>query len=351
MGNLIDLRSDTVTQPTEPMRDAMRNADIGDDYYLEDPTIARLEALSAQMLGKEAGLFVASGTMGNSVSVLSWTRPGDVIIAEANSHIVRAERGHLGVISSVVTRTVDGTLGVMDPARVEEAIASFPEGTAFPRVSLICIENTHNAAGGTCWTPEQMAATRKVADRYGLRIHVDGARIFNAAVAQALDPKALASDADSLTFCLSKGLCCPFGSVIVGSREFISRARLARQTLGGGMRQGGIMAAAGIVGLETMVSRLEEDHRNARLLAEGLVRLGFHIDMASVQTNMVFIAGAPASITMDQWVTGLRGRGFLVNSPARNGRTRMVTHHGITRADIKAAIGATEEILGSARAH
>jgi threonine aldolase len=344
----IDLRSDTVTQPTEEMRDAMRGAEVGDDYYFEDPTVARLEDLSAEMLGKEAGLFVSSGTMGNSVSIFTWTNPGEVIIAETSAHVVRAERGHLGIVSAVQPKTVDGRLGVMDPERIEEAIAAFPEGTAFPKPSLICIENTHNAAGGTCWSPRQMHAAREVADRQDLRIHVDGARIFNAAVAQRIDVKDLAKDADSLTFCLSKGLSCPFGSVVVGGRAFISKCRLARQMLGGGMRQGGIMAAAGIVGLQKMVNRLEDDHQNARLLAEELSRLGFEIQMESVQTNMVFISGSPAGISMEQWVTGLRSRRFLVNSPSRGGRLRMVTHCGIARADVLAAIAATEAVLRSA---
>jgi threonine aldolase len=345
----IDLRSDTVTKPTQEMRDAMWKAEVGDDYYFEDPTVRKLEEVAAERLGKEDALFVASGTMGNLVSIFTAVRPGDVIIVETSAHIFRAERGHLGVVSGVQTKAVDGRLGVMSPEAVEDALAVFPESTAFPRVSLICLENTHNGAGGTCWSAAQVRGIREVADRHHLKLHVDGARIFNSAVAQRVDPRVLVQDADSVQVCLTKGLCCPYGSLVVGKKDFIKEARYTRQMVGGGMRQAGIMAAAGIVALEKMIDRLEEDHENARLLAEGLRDMGFKIDMESVQTNMVFVNGAPGESTMEGWVAELRIRGYLMNTPSKTGRTRLVTHYGILREDVLAFLAATSEILGARR--
>jgi threonine aldolase len=331
------------------MREAMCRADVGDDYYFEDPTVRRLEEMAAERLGKEDGLFVASGTMGNLVSIFTSVRPGDVIIVETNAHIFRAERGHLGVVSGVQTKSVDGTLGVMSPEAVENALGVFPESTAFPRVTLICLENTHNGAGGTCWSATQVHAIREVADRHHLKIHVDGARIFNSAVAQEVDPKVLVKDVDSVQFCLTKGLSCPYGSLVVGKRDFIKESRFARQMVGGGMRQAGIMAAAGIIALEKMVDRLRDDHENARLLAEGLLDMGFAIDMQAVQTNMVFVNGAPSGTTMHAWVAELQDRGYLMNTPSKTGRMRMVTHYGVLREDIVAFLGTTSEILGGGK--
>jgi threonine aldolase len=235
----------------------------------------------------------------------------------------------------------------MSPEAVEDALAVFPEATAFPRVSLICLENTHNGAGGTCWSAADVRAIRRVADRHHLKMHVDGARIFNAAVAQRVDPRVLVEDADSVQFCLTKGLCCPYGSLVVGKKDFVKEARFTRQMVGGGMRQAGIMAAAGIVALERMIDRLEEDHANARMLAEGLRDMGFKIDMESVQTNMVFVSGAPGETTMEGWVAELRSRGYLMNTPSKTGRMRMVTHYGVLREDIVAFLGITSEILGA----
>lgn len=343
---MIDLRSDTLTRPTEEMRNAMRDAEVGDDYYSEDPTVIRLEELAAEKLGKEAALFVTSGTLGNIVSICTLTRRGDVVIAETDAHIIRSERGQLGAIAGVQPKTVDGKLGVLMPEAIEDALAVFPEETCHPRPSLICIENTHNAAGGTCYSRNHMQDIRSIADRHNMRVLVDGARIFNAAIAQRVEPRELAEGAEVLTFCLSKGLCCPYGSLIVASRDIIQETRNIRQMLGGGMRQAGIMAAAGIVGLERMVSRLEEDHENARLLAEQLLDLGFAIDMETVQTNMVIVTGSPPGISMDEWVEGLRRENVVVGS-ANRGRLRLVTHYTISRADILAVIGITSKIVRS----
>jgi threonine aldolase len=330
------------------MREVMYRAEVGDDYYFEDPTVRKLEEMAAERLGKEDGLLVASGTMGNLVSIFTSTRPGEVIIVETNAHIFRAERGHLGVVSGVQTKSVDGKLGVMSPEAVEDALGVFlPEATAFPRVSLICLENTHNGAGGTCWSAAQVHAIREVADRHHLKIHVDGARIFNSAVAQKVAPKVLVEDADSVQFCLTKGLSCPYGSLVVGKKDFIKEARFARQMVGGGMRQAGIMAAAGIVALEKMIDRLGDDHENAQLLAGGLLDMGFKIDMETVQTNMVFVSGAPSRATMQEWVAELQNRGYLMNTPSKTGRMRMVTHYGVLREDIVAFLETTSEILGA----
>lgn len=345
MTETIDLRTDTITKPTDEMRDAMRNAEVGDDYYFEDPTVIKLQEMAAEKLGKEAGLFVTSGTMGNAVSVFTHTRPGQVVLAETSAHVFRAETGHLGAVSGVQVKLVDGEYGVMSPEAVEASLAVFPRDTAFPRPSLISIENTHNAAGGTYWTPGQIRAIRLVADERGLKIHCDGARIFNAAIAQGLDPKFLTQDVDTVQFCFTKGLSCPFGSMLVGPREFIEEARYTRQMLGGGMRQAGIMAAAGIVALEKMVDRLAEDHENARLLAEQLVNLGFKIDMQAVQTNMVFVEGMPEGLTIEEWVVGLREEGVVLNKPSK--RLRIVTHYSITKDDILRVVALTKKMVGT----
>ena len=342
MKRIVDLRSDTVTQPTEEMREAMRNAVVGDDYYRDDPTVTQLEALAAAKFGKEAGLFVTSGTMGNLVSILTHTQRGDAIILEADAHVYRSETAHLAVVAGVMPKRVKGNRGILDPADVEEAI--FAEGVLYPRTSLLCVENTHNSAGGTCVTPVQMSAFRRVADIHGMAIHVDGARIFSAAVALGVGPKELAKDADSLTFCLSKNLACPFGSLIVANREFIERARRNRQMVGGGMRQAGIMAAAGIVALRTMIDRLSEDHDNARGLAEALSKLGFEIDMEMVQTNIVFFNVPSEMIDAKKFVQDLGKLGVRVNPPAGR-RVRVVTHYGITREDIDYTLQSVKKVI------
>lgn len=342
MRRIIDLRSDTVTQPTEEMRDAMRNANVGDDYYLLDPTVIELEETAAAMLGKEAGLFVTSGTMGNLVSLLALTQRGESIIVEAEAHIFRCETGHLASVVGVLPKRVPGHAGILNPDEVEAAL--FGDGVLYPKTKVMCVENTHNAAGGTCYTIEHMAALRELADKYDLFIHVDGARIFNASVALGVDARELAKAADSLTFCLSKGLACPFGSVIVGSKDFIARCRKFRQMVGGGMRQAGIMAAAGIVALNSMIDRLAEDHANARLLAEGLAGMGFPIDLSRVQTNMVFVDASGCSVGAENLVARMIEAGVIVNPPSK-GRFRMVTHYGITREDIEQALDIIRGLL------
>jgi len=328
----LDFRSDTVTLPTPEMRDAAANAPLGDDVMREDPTVNELERLAAEMLGKEAGLFVTSGTQGNASSVLAHTRRGDEIILEARSHIYMNEVGGLAVIGGLMPRTIPGELGWLRPEDIEAALR--PPNIHYPGTTLLCVENTHNAAGGIALTPEQMKADWEVAKRHDMAVHIDGARIFNAAVALGVDVKELAKYGDSLQFCLSKGLSAPVGSVVVGSEEFIERARKYRKMFGGGMRQAGIIAAPGIVALTEMVDRLAEDHENARLLAEGLRQLGGIKILNLVMTNLVFIDVSGLGWTGQQWAEACAKIGW--RSRGRTTTIRLCTHYGIEREDIEA---------------
>jgi len=344
----IDLRSDTVTLPTEEMLEAIRNAKLGDDVYREDPTVNQLEEMAAEKMGKEAAMLVPSGTMANLVSVTANTNRGDSAILEADSHIYWYEVGGISAISGVLPITVKGEMGFMNPADIEAAIR--PASLHYAQTTLICIENTHNRAGGTVITPSQIEAISKVAKEHGLRLYMDGARIFNAAVALKVDVKEFTRHVDNLMFCLSKGLSCPIGSIVVGSEEFIERARKIRKILGGGMRQAGIIAAPGIIALEKMVDRLEEDHRNARLLAEGLVKIdGLHVDLRTVQTNMVMCDVDGLGISAEAFVERLRARGVLVNSISKI-RVRFVTHRGIEKEDIEEALRIIEGVVREIKA-
>jgi len=344
--NIIDLRSDTVTLPTEEMLEAIRNAELGDDVYKEDPTVNRLEEMAAKKMGKEAALLVPSGTMANLVSVTSNTKRGDSVILEADSHIYWYEVGGISAIAGVLPLPVKGEMGVMDPRDVEAAIR--PKSLHFAETTLVCIENTHNRAGGTVITPAQIEAISKVVKEHGLRLYMDGARIFNAAVALKVDVRDFTRHVDNLMFCLSKGLSCPIGSVIVGSEEFIERAEKVRKILGGGMRQAGIIAAAGIVALEKMIDRLEEDHRNARLLAEGLAKIeGIDVNMKTVQTNMVML-DVKGSVGAETFVNKLREQGVLALNLSKT-RVRMVTHRGIEKEDIHKALSIIEKVAKEIR--
>jgi len=333
----IDLRSDTVTQPTPAMREAMYRAEVGDDVFGEDPTVNRLEAMGAERMGKEAGLFVASGTMGNLVAVLTHCGRGDEMILGDKAHTFLYEAGGSaalgGVHPHILPNQPDGTI---DLAAIEGAIRA--DNVHFPRSRLICLENTHNRCGGAALTPEYTAQVGAIARRHGLKLHIDGARIFNAAVALGVPVTALSEPGDSVSFCLSKGLCAPVGSVLCGSREFIAEARRVRKIVGGGMRQAGIIAAAGIVALEQMVDRLAEDHANARRLAEGLAELpGVEIDPARVQTNIVIFELRREDLTPAELVDRLREEGVWL-LPIGGRQLRAVTHHPITAEDIDAAL-------------
>ncbi len=343
MSRNVDLRSDTVTLQPEAMKEAMIKAEVGDEYYGDDPTVIQLQALAAEMLGKEAALFTASGTMGNLVSILTHTRRREMMIMEYDAHSFRCEVGNFVVAGGVVPKLVKGHLGIMDPADIEAAVPA--QGWAYSELSLLQVENTHNGAGGTCVTPEYMAAYRRIVDKYGLKIHVDGARIFNASVALGVDVKALAKDADSLSFCLSKGLACPFGGVIVGSKAFTTEARKYQQMVGGGFRQIGYMAAAGIYALHNMIDRLADDHRNARFLAEGLVELGMEVNMETVQTNMVNFDVPPSLIVAQEFADRMNGIEGIRMSGPKGTRIRLVTHYGIEKEDIEYFLEAARGVV------
>jgi len=342
---VIDLRSDTVTLPTPAMREAMYRAEVGDDVFGEDPTVNRLQEMAAERMGKEAALFVASGTMGNLVSLLTHCGRGDEFIVGHLAHTFLYEAGGSAALGGIHPRPLlnrpDGTLDLAD---IEAAIR--PENVHFPRSRLICLENTHNRCGGAVLTPEYTKAVCQLAHRYDLAVHLDGARIFNAAVALGVDVKELVKEVDSVSFCLSKGLSAPVGSVICGDEDFIYEARRNRKIVGGGMRQAGIIAAAGIVALEQMVDRLVEDHANARRLAEGLAEIpGLAINLERVQTNIVIFELASERLTPAEFVAKLGERGVKLLAIGGR-RLRAVTHYGIEADDIEVALAVVQEVMG-----
>lgn len=340
---IIDLRSDTVTKPTPEMREAMARAEVGDDVYGEDPTINRLEALGAEMVGKEAALFVPTGTMGNQVSVMAWTNRGDEIILESSAHIYMYEVGGPAVLSQVQIRPVTGYHGAMDPEDVKSAIRT--ANIHFPRTSLICMENTHNRSGGCVIPLDNMKAIYDLAKEQGVSVHLDGARVFNTATSLGVDVKEVTRYTDSVQFCLSKGLCAPVGSLVAGPRPFVDRARKCRKLLGGGMRQAGILAAAGIIALEKMVSRLSEDHANAQKLARGLSEIpGLGIDMSTVQSNMVAVEVKGVGMDEVEFSAFMKERGVLFNASLPY-KVRMVTHHDVSSEDIDEAIERIKDAL------
>ncbi len=334
----IDLRSDTVTHPTPEMRKAMAWAEVGDDVYGEDPTVCRLEAMAAERMGKEAALFVASGTMGNLAGVLAHCGRGDEVILGDLAHTFLYEAGGVSALGGVhphpVRTRLDGTLPLEE---IEAAIRT--DDVHFPISRLICLENTHNRCGGVALTGEYTSAVGELAKRHGLRLHLDGARIFNAAAALGVEARLLAEPADSITFCLSKGLCAPVGSLLCGDSEYIARARRVRKQLGGAMRQAGVIAAAGIVALETMVDRLVEDHKQARRLAEGLGGIpGIILDPGTPQTNMVFLNLSESfPVDAQQASERLRALGIRVH-PSGARRFRLVVHYWIDDAGVDATI-------------
>lgn len=347
MHDIVDLRSDTLTLPTPEMREAMAQAEVGDDVWGEDPTVQRLEATAAARLGKEAGLFVASGTMGNLVSVVAHTRAGQEVVLDLDSHIYNYEVAGGTIVGSVQMRPVKTARGFLTPDQVQESIR--PSNIHIPQTGLICLENTHNRHGGTCCTPEEIAAVAAVAHAAGVPVHIDGARLFNAAVALKRDVREFAQPADSVTFCLSKGLAAPVGSVVCGPAAFVERARRVRKMVGGGMRQAGVLAAAGLISLERMVGRLGEDHANARTLAEAVATMpGLVVDLASVQTNIVIIrvdrGDRERSATgTEELVKGCAARKVKIHAmgPAA---IRCVTHKDVDAEDIRRAVDAFREL-------
>lgn len=329
----VDLRSDTLTRPTVAMRRAMAEAEVGDDVFGEDPTVRRLEEMAAERVGKEAALFVPSGTMANLVSLLAQCRRGDEIILGDQSHTYCYEQGGASALGGLHPRPLpnqpDGTLPLEE---IEAAIR--PDNVHYPRTRLIALENTQNRCNGRPLTPAYMASVGALARRHGLRVHVDGARLFNAAMALGVEARELTVHADTVSFCLSKGLGAPVGSLVCGARDFIAEARRARKVVGGGMRQAGVLAAAGIVALEEMVDRLAEDHAHARQLAEGLAEVpGIRIDPAQIRTNILYFDTENAQALVDVLEKG--GVRVLSTAPTR---IRAVTHHHIRSEDITYAL-------------
>jgi threonine aldolase len=330
---MIDLRSDTVTKPTPAMRRVMAEAEVGDDVYGEDPTVNRLQEKAAEITGTEAALFVPSGTMGNQVAIAVHTRPGQEVIVEATSHIYNVEMATMARFSGVQPRVVFGERGVFSAEQVRQAIR--PKLYYLAQTGLVCLENTHNAAGGRIWPLSVAREILEIAHAHGIPVHLDGARIFNASVATGIPVSELVRGFDSVMFCLSKGLGCPVGSLLCGSREFIEEARRVRKALGGGMRQAGILAAAGLYALEHHVERLAEDHENARILAQGLSEIPC-LSVTPPETNIVLVEILRGP-TAAELAERLKRRGVLV-APAGAGtearKLRLVTHLDVSREDI-----------------
>jgi threonine aldolase len=344
MSKVIDLRSDTVSVPSEGMRRAMADAEVGDDVFGEDPTVRRLEAMAAERMGKEAGLFVASGTMANLVALMTNARPGEEVLLGDESHIFHYEVGGAARIANLMVHPLPNAEGgEIDPAAIAAAVRR--RDIHAPVTSLLCIENTHNRCGGAALSAEDIDAMATVAHERGLRVHMDGARIFNASVALETEAARLAKNCDSVTFCLSKGLGAPVGSVLCGEQDFIAEARRNRKMLGGGMRQAGVIAAAGVYALEHNAGRLAEDHANAAALAEGIGKHPvFQTDRP--QTNIVLVAIVNG--TLEEWHRAFREAGVLA-VPFGPQLMRMVTHINITGADIQDAVERIDRVVEAAR--
>jgi len=339
---VIDLRSDTVTHPTPEMRKAMFEAEVGDDVYREDPTVNRLEAMAARMMGKGAALFVTSGTQSNLIAVLTHTNHGDEIILGDEAHIFWYEVGGASVVGGVIMHTVHtDSCGRLNLDDIDRAIRS--KDIHYPQTTLLCLENTHNRCGGAVLTADYTNEVCDLAHTHGLKVHLDGARIFNAAIALGVPACALAQDVDSVAVCLSKGLSAPVGSLLCGSKDFVERARKFRKMLGGGMRQAGVIAAAGIVALETMVDRLAEDHANARRLAQGLAGIkGIRLAQDEVPTNIVMFHLSP-ELSVVEFVESLDKAGVKIG--LRDGRPfRAVTHRMVSSSDIDEVLTRIERV-------
>lgn len=344
--NTIDLRSDTVTRPTPAMREAMAKAEVGDDVYAEDPTINRLQEMAAARTGKEAALYVPSGTMGNLASILAHCQRGDEVMLGDKSHTFLYEAGGISAVGGIHSRQLpnqpDGSLLLSD---LEAGLRG--SDSHFPPSRLICLENTHNRCGGTYQTPDYFRQVGEFAHARGLKVHLDGARIFNATVAQGVDVKAFTQHVDSLTFCLSKALAAPVGSLICGTREFIQRVHRMRKVLGGGMRQAGILAAAGIAALEGMVERLSEDHARARDLAKHLGKMReLVVNNGGPATNMIFLSLADSvPLSAKEVAEKLKARGVLVGVVGAR-QFRLVTHYEVDDAGVEKAAAAFRDVIG-----
>ncbi|GHV77093.1 threonine aldolase [Spirochaetia bacterium] len=338
---MIDLRSDTVTKPTEAMRKAMANAEVGDDVYGDDPTVNALEKLGAELTGKEAAVFVPSGTFGNQLALFTWCKRGSEVVLGEECHIIQHEAGAASVIAGVQTRTIPAPEGVLRPDALRQRLRK--ADLHYPATSLICLENAHSL--GCVVSLADMDAVRATADEWGLPVHLDGARLFNAAAALQVDAREIAARADSVMFCLSKGLCAPVGSLLTGTRDFVEAARYKRKIMGGGMRQAGILAAAGIIALTEHTGRLGEDHENAKRLARELAAIpGIAVNPEEVDINMVFFSFPPAEDAgVAKRITDFFAkRGIIINAPEQ-GVFRFVTHYWIGNSEVAAILAASRE--------
>ncbi len=342
--SLIDLRSDTITQPTPEMRRAMAEAVIGDDLHGEDPTTRRLEEMCAERLGKEKALFVASGTMADLIALLVLCKPGSEVILEENSYTYWSEAGSWARFGGLQARLLKGVDGLPPLEAVRAAIR--PHDLFEPATGVICLENPHNWAGGLIISPEATAAVAQLAHQQDVPLYVDGARIFNASVASGRPVSQFAAPADAIMFCLMKGLCCPVGAILAGEAGFIEKARFTRQSLGGGMAMPGVLAAAGVVAMQSMIERLAEDNENARQLAEGIVKLNgsIHVDLQKVQTNMVFVDMRDFKPGREWFLAQLEEEGVKAWG-ILDRWVRFVTHYGIENEDIRQALKAIERVL------
>ena len=339
---MIDLRSDTVTKPTPEMRQASFEAEVGDDVYNEDPSVLELEELTATILGKEAAMFIPSGTQGNQIAVLTHCRSGDEIILEADSHIFYYEGASISALAGVQPRTIIGSRGQLDPQLVESSIRE--DDIHQPDTTLICLENTHNRAGGAVIPLENMREIYTIAEKHGIPVHLDGARLFNASIASGIDVKEFAKYTDTVQICLSKGLGAPIGSMIAGSTKFINEARKWRKRLGGGLRQAGVIAAPGVVALKTMVERLAEDHKNAKQLASKLEGLhGLAIEN-QVETNIVLVNTKKTGLTAEVFLQKLRKQGVLAIAYGPY-TVRFTTHFDVTSNEINQAVEKINQVL------
>ena len=327
MTGLLNFRSDTQTLPTSAMLEAIQRAPLGDDTFDEDPTVTRLEKRAAEKLGKEAALLVISGTMGNLCALMAHANPGDEVLLDAQSHIFSYEVGGMSSVAGLMPQLLTSRNGALDPEELRAAIR--PANLHLPTPRLLCLENTHNRSGGRVVPLEIQNRLCAVAHEHGLAVHLDGARIFNAAIKQGVSAAAIAQHTDSVMFCLSKGLSCPLGSMLVGSREFIAKADRCRKRIGGGMRQAGVIAACGVVALETMIDRLADDHANARVLAEAVQEVpGLRVDLDSVETNMVNVDHAETGLTTAQILDRFQSDGLLASGrPPRQFRLVTNRHH------------------------
>ncbi|MCH2523076.1 MAG: low-specificity L-threonine aldolase [Dehalococcoidia bacterium] len=341
MNKIIDLRSDTVSLPTDEMREAIYRAELGDDVYGEDPTVNALEAKAAQIFGMESAVLVASGTMGNLVASLAQCQRGDEVIVGNKSHLLLYEVANLAVTGGIQIRPIENKDdGTFDLNELELVIRG--DDIHVPRTKMVVIENTHNRCSGAVIGLDHIKEISKLARSRDMKVHIDGARIFNAALALGVTPDKLVENADTITFCLSKGLSCPIGSIVCGSKETILEVRRNRKMLGGGMRQAGIFAAAGVVALDTMVDRMSEDHNNAKTLAQGIAEIdGLQVEPNMIKTNIVIVEVLAKPIT--KFISDLKEKGLLV-SHADTNRVRLVTHYGIEESDISKTL----EIVDSA---